>query len=331
MKRYLLAVLLAISSMGALAYPLTTRTSAEEFIDSLCDLAEVNPFPESKVTTKIQKFIQKEKNPFGVFLLPFASDHYSYSVKASILDSVLVDIKYFDMIAEAEAAMVVELCDEEEFEIVREGMQKLFELLSNSGFKQALPDSTIELLAQVRFEAECADPIGRQFFCSEGRTPQLSNELAEDFLDSLGDLACVNPFPESKVTKKIQKFIQKEKNPFGVFLLPFAFEYYSVKVSILDIVLVSIKVSDMFLAEAAMEAAELDDEEELEEHDLREGMRKVFELLSNSGFKQALPDSTIELLAQLGFEESANCPPIFYIEPQSLSQLEDMGVIYKKK
>lgn len=144
MKRYLLAVLLAISSMGALA----SSAAAENFKFSLLHLAWVNPFSECEVNKKIEEFIQKEKNPFGVFSLSLGPN---YSMKASILDNILSAKKCFDMIAE--------LGVDEELEIIREGMQKLIELLSKSGFKQSLSDSIIELLAQVGFEFGRCDTI----------------------------------------------------------------------------------------------------------------------------------------------------------------------------
>ena len=135
MTRYFLAVLLAISSMSALS----SSAAAENFKLSL--IACVNPFSEGEVNKKIEEFIQKEKNPFGVFSLSFGPN---YSMKASILDNILLLKKGFDMIAE--------LGDDEELEIIREGTQKLIELLSKSGFKQSLSDSIIELLAQVGVE-----------------------------------------------------------------------------------------------------------------------------------------------------------------------------------
>ena len=154
--------------MGALA----AADTAESFIFSLLCFSGVNPLFESEVNEKIQEFIQKEKDPFGVYLLDLTPP---YSVKASILDEVLTLIKVYDMMEELAMERGNEL-ENDEFEIVRESWRKLCELLSNSGFKQTLPDSTIELLVQVMFEAACADTIDC-LVDGECRASQLLSQL----------------------------------------------------------------------------------------------------------------------------------------------------------
>lgn len=142
MKRYLLAVLLAINSMGALAF----SAAAENFVFSLEDLAE------DQIDRKIQDFIQKEKDPFGVYSFPFGPNH---TMKATILDQNLLIAKLLDVIDKE-----MGLGTEPELEVELKRKHVLIKTLRNSGFKQALSDSIIELLAQVMLKFGCADTIG---------------------------------------------------------------------------------------------------------------------------------------------------------------------------
>ena len=140
MKRYFLIALLT----SALTYPLNRDDLFKLFLEDIPFNCE--HIPASTVRGRIQDFIQKIEDPFGIHSLPFHSQGcLQYTMKATVLDLALLDKITLSM-------MDTTMWSSSMLTFFNQRNQMLVEELSNAGFKQTLSDATLELLARARSE-----------------------------------------------------------------------------------------------------------------------------------------------------------------------------------